>query len=92
MGQKPFVPQEYDVFAGLDVAKKRHRGDLSQSPARSLTIIAHAVQYGAFCFKHVDIHSANETGYGLCDAWRSGITPSTSASITVCFASAVAGL
>ena len=75
MRDTTFIPQEYDVFAGLDVSKKTiaatftsHRGFI-----RSLQM-PHSVEY---LLNHVRKHFANQkiafvyeagpTGYGLYD-------------------------
>ena len=47
MGQKAFIPQEYDVFAGLDVDKKSISVTFSNPSARIRAIVAYAVQCGA---------------------------------------------
>ena len=76
MGQKPFIPQEYDVFAGLDVDKKSISVTFSnhqQGFVRSLHMpysVENLLQHVRKHFpdqKIAFVYEAGPTGYGLYD-------------------------
>src|SRR5215510_5783414 len=76
MGQKAFIPQDYDVFAGLDVDKKSISVTFSNHPqgfVRSLrmpysveNLLKHVRKHFADQ-KVAFVHEAGPTGYGLHD-------------------------
>ena len=77
MGQKAFVPQEYDVFAGLDVDKKKSIAVIFSNHQQGFVRSLHMPYSVEHLLKHVRkqfpdqkvafVYEAGPTGYGLYD-------------------------